>query len=354
MQIHQILPDIAYGDAISNYTVELRDALRELGYESNIYAARIHPTMKDYAINYREYPISGEKRVLIFHFSIGSEITSFIKDLSDKRILIYHNITPHTYFPEFNKTLAKLLKSGRDELREISNIIDYALGDSEYNRRELVNLGFKKTGVLPIFINFNGYNQEPDNSVIEKFQDDYINFIFVGRISPNKRQEDIIKIFYCYNRFINRRSRLFLIGSYIGLEKYYWQLRNLAKKLGLEESIHFLGHVSSKELLAFYKLADIFICMSEHEGFCVPLLESMYFGIPIMAFNSSAIPYTLDKSGVLINKKCYIEIAEMANIVIEDTKLRSKIVNSQNIRLNYFTKDNVIPIFKRYIEEVID
>ncbi len=204
MQIHQIMPSIRHGDAVSNYALEIRDILREWGYKSEIYAQFIHPNLKNTVRAYTEYnKISSPDNVLIFHFSIGSDISKFVKILPDKKILIYHNITPTRFFWGINDNLAKLVMCGREELAEYHDITDLALGDSEYNRMELIELGFKNTGVLPIILNFNEHNQEPDLEIIKKYSDEYTNLLFVGRISPNKKQDDIIKIFYYYNKFIN-------------------------------------------------------------------------------------------------------------------------------------------------------
>ncbi len=352
VQIHQILPDISYGDAISNHALEIKNILTLWGYKSGIYAQRIHPKLAHVTKSYKEYQkISSPENILIFHFSIGSDISRFVKNLPDKKILIYHNITPHSYFIGINDTLIHLLGEGRKELAEYANITDLALGDSEYNRKELVELGFKNTGVLPIIVDFETYKQEPDKNVLNKFADDSTNLIFVGRLSPNKKQDDIIKAFYYYNKLINAHSRLFLVGSYNGTEKYYSQLQELVKRLNLR-NVYITGQVDFKELLAYYKLADVFISMSEHEGFCVPLLECMHFGIPIIAYNSTAIPHTLNESGVLVSEKRYEEVAELAHILVEDKKFRDRIIKKQKERLNEFKKTKIEKILKSYIMQV--
>lgn len=353
LQIHQILPSISYGDAISNHALEIKNILNAWGYKSEIYAQHIHPKLTHVTRAYTEYKkVSSPINILIFHFSIGSEVSGFVKTLPDKKILIYHNITPYNYFLGINDTLAHLLRNGRKELAGFSNMECLALGDSEYNRKELIELGFKNTGVLPIVVDFEKYDQEPDKRVLNKFTDDFINFIFVGRLSPNKKQEDVIKVFYYYKKCIDPHSRLFLVGSYNGTEKYYMQLCELIKRLNIE-NVYITGQVDFKELLAYYKLADVFLSMSEHEGFCVPLLESMHFRIPVVAHNSTAIPYTLDGAGLLFNEKQYEDIAELVNILLEDKKLKNRLIEKQRVRLNEFEKSKIIGIFRRYIEQVV-
>lgn len=353
LQIHQILPSISFGDAISNEVLEIREILKEWGYESDIFAQHIHPKLAHITKIFTEYEkYSSPENILIFHFSIGSDISKFVKTLPDKKILIYHNLTPYTYFKGINDILVQLLINGRKELAEYSTITSLALGDSEFNRKELVELGFKNTGVLPILVDLKNYEQEPDQKILNKFKDDHTNFIFVGRLSPNKKQDDVIKTFYYYNKCIDQRSRLFLVGSYNGTEKYYAYIQELVKRMNLD-NVYITGQVDFKELLAYYKLADIFISMSEHEGFCVPLLESMYFGVPILAYNSTAIPYTLDNAGLLFNEKRYAEIGEFINILLKDKTLLNHIVKNQRNRLKEFNKLEIIELFKDHLRMVM-
>jgi len=351
IQINQILPSISYGDAISNHVLEIKKILKSWGYKSEIYAQHVHPKLKNDAKMYTEYKNSSCDNILLFHYSIGSEITDFVRLLLDKKVLIYHNITPHSYFHGINDTLVNLLKDGRSELGSFSNEVVLALGDSEYNREELEGLGFKNTGVLPIIIDFEKYTQKPTQKILDKFNDEHPNFVFVGRISPNKKQEDVIKTFYYYKKHVDLKARLFLVGSYEGMEKYYKQLCLLINRLDLND-IFISGHVDFSDILAYYKIADVFISMSEHEGFCVPLLESMFFKIPIIAYNSTAIPYTLNGSGILFNEKLYDEVAEMVHILINNDKIKNKIIEMQSDRLRKFEIFDNLKILKGYIEGV--
>ncbi|HWQ20769.1 MAG TPA: glycosyltransferase family 4 protein [Methanotrichaceae archaeon] len=352
LRINQILAALEYGDAIGNEALAINELLRSWGYKSKIYADGIHPKLVDMATHSKKYKKSSSEDLVIFHFSIGSEVSKFVKTLPDKKIIIYHNITPPHFFWGINDSLVYLLRKGREELAEFADITDLALGVSEYNRRELVDLGFKNTGVLPLLIDFNKYAKEPDQRVLAAFDDDYINLVFVGRIVPNKRDEDIIKMFYYFNKYIEPRSRLILVGSYKGMDRYYSMLQNLVSRLNLN-NVYMTGHVSLEELIAYYKVADVFVSMSEHEGFCVPLLESMYFGVPILAYSSSAIPDTLSGSGVLLKEKRYEEAAEMAYLLATDADLRDKIIRKQRTRLRDFDAKIVEAKLKKYIEEVI-
>jgi glycosyltransferase involved in cell wall biosynthesis len=351
-QINQIHPSVSYGDAIGNEMLEIRTVLRELGYESDIYGQYIHPKMST-AKQYHEYSkVSSPNNILIMHYSIGygSELLNFVKSLPDKKVLLYHNITPPHFFHNINSDYEYSTKIGLQELNtEIKNIVDVALADSEFNKQDLIDAGFDKTSVLPYLINLNNFNVKPDTKVIKKYNDEFVNILVVGRISPNKKVEDAIKCFFYYNKYINNRSRLFLVGSHSGMDKYYAYLKDLVLKLNLD-NVHFTGHINLDELVSYYKIGNIFLTMSEHEGFCVPLLESMYFRIPIIAYNSTAIPHTLGGSGILFNEKNYVEIAEMINLLVEDKTLKKKIIDKQSKRLEFFDKKNIAGILKHYID----
>jgi glycosyltransferase involved in cell wall biosynthesis len=329
----------------------MQSLFREWGYTSHIFAENIHlKTTAFYDKKYKKY--SHKDNILIYHYSIGSGITEFFKTLPDKKILIYHNITPPEYFIGINESLYKLLKDGRDSLPSLIPSVELAIGDSEYNRQELENVGFSRTAVLPILIDFDTYPQF-NKSLIKKYTDDYVNLLFVGRISPNKKQEDILKIFYYY-KSINPKSRLFLVGGFDGNKRYLDQLHDIVKKLQLSDVV-FTGSIPFEDLISYYKIADVFLCMSEHEGFCVPLVESMFFNIPIIAYNSTAVPYTLENSGILVKEKRYDEIAEFIDVIINDDDLKMKIIEKQRIRLREFsfgkTKEKMKKIFDIPLKE---
>ncbi|MCG7848371.1 MAG: glycosyltransferase family 4 protein [ANME-2 cluster archaeon] len=350
MEIHQILPALSYEDAVSNDAIEIRNVLRNMGYVSNIYAKYVHEQ-----ISKATYPLKKYKKnpnnIVIYHFSLGDlDVTKFVKLLPDIKVLMYHNITPHYYFKGINDELAQLCRNGRYELKSLSKDIKLALGVSEYNRKELLDYGFINTDVLPIIVDFSKYDLIPNNKIIQNFDDGYVNLLFVGRIAPNKKQEDLIKTFIYYKR-INPKSRLFIIGSPEGMDKYYAKLQFLIEKLDLND-VFLTGKVEYEDLLAYYTIADVFISMSEHEGFCVPLIEAMYFKVPIIAYNSTAIPDTLNHAGILINKKKYVEIAEMIELIVKNHDLQTRLIDGQTHRLKHFNKSNTEDVLRIHIERL--
>lgn len=349
MQIHQFVCTLDYGDAVSNDVLSIKQFLNNSGFESEIYAENFNPKVQHECHKYKKYH-NVETDIIIHHFSLGTDFDNYVNSFKNKKILIYHNITPSNYFSHFNDELEYRCRIGRKQLAKFSQNVILALADSEYSEQELIQLGFKNTGVLPIIVDFEKY-EEPAQEIIDKFYDGTTNLLFVGRISPNKKQEDIIKTFFYYKKMIDPNARLFLVGSYKGLEKYYDQLQVLIEKLDLSD-VYITGKIKFEELLAYYKIADVFLSMSEHEGFCVPLLEAMNFKIPIVAYNSTAVPYTLGDSGILVNNKNYAEIAEMIKIMIDDNKFRKNVVEKQEKRLKDFEKSKVEMKLKEYINRV--
>ncbi|MBI5199057.1 MAG: glycosyltransferase family 4 protein [Nitrospirae bacterium] len=349
--VYQILPNMSYGDAITNHVLVIKDILKELGYNSGIFSVNQDPRLSDLAQSYKDYrPLSSEDNLVIYHFSIGSEITDFFKTLPDKKMIVYHNITPSHFFLGINRMAEVDCRRGREELKSLIPFVEIALGVSEFNRLELEEAGFKITGVLPVVLNDYFYSRMPNRRLLKLFNDGKVNLLHVGRIAPNKKIEDVIKVFYFYNHKINPASRLLIVGSDVNMENYAFGLKELSDGFGLGE-VYFIGAASIEELNACYRVAHAYICMSEHEGFCVPLLEAMFFGVPIIAYNSSGIPYTLGDAGILVNEKNFEEIAEMMDILVRDKRVRDRVVECQRKRLKDFSMERLKDSLKEYLNK---
>tara|TARA_Y100000588_G_scaffold389274_1_gene491605 strand:+ start:4337 stop:5290 length:954 start_codon:yes stop_codon:yes gene_type:complete len=244
-------------------------------------------------------------------------------------VLIYHNITPPEYFVGVHKDLVQLCYSGRRELRAYPARCDLALGDSEFNKEELEALGFSRTGVLPVVPDFTHLDQTPDHTLVSEFDDDKLNILFVGRMIPNKRIEDVIRFYHAYKVKYGRNARLLLVGSYSGFESYLASLHHLINSLGISD-VHIFGHVSNAELTACYDLADLFLSASEHEGFCVPLVEAFYKQLPVLAYDAAAVSSTLDGAGVLYKNKDPRHVASIINTVLSDVDIQGDIIDAQD------------------------
>ena len=289
-EIHQISVAAAPGDAIGNEVLQIQAALRAAGYRSEIFvelwdrrrASGIHLLAE-----YKE--ISHRDNLVLLHHSIGSLAAVLVKELPDRLVIIYHNITPASWFAPYDLGLARNCSRGRLQLRELVERCSLALGDSEYNRRELEEIGFRPTGVLPLLLDLRRLDEPPDPIVVDRFSDNRPTLLVVGRIVPNKCLEDLIRTLACYRAYIDRRARLIVVGEYSLFAAYYDALQRLVGRLGLDD-VHFVGHVSQAHLNAYYQVADCFVCASEHEGFCVPVFEAIHSGVPVVAYSEAALP----------------------------------------------------------------
>jgi L-malate glycosyltransferase len=352
--VHQLTTGFAAGDAISDHCDWLSRRMVEMGYHTATYARHVDTAKSPHILPWTELrPHPKKRNLVLFHYSIGNELPSHLLRLGLPIILIYHNITPPEFFEAYNPTLARLQKQGREELSSLVALTVLALGDSEYNRRELVSAGFTRTDVLPISVDWDRYDIGADVSLLTSLKDGSDNFLFVGRIAPNKRQDDLVRLFALYARHIRPRSRLILVGSWSGTERYLAELRDLTTELGIADRVLFAGHVGQRELVTYYRAADVFVCASEHEGFCVPLLEAMYFGMPILARGAAAVPHTLGDSGILYHGPPSPVVAEMAHLMVADTRLRERVIEQQHQRLAAFHPDKISSHFRALLSTAL-
>lgn len=354
MRIIQLLPTISFGDAVGNDTIALKKVIEELGYETGIYSENIDERLpKKTAQKLSKLPKLNRNDVIIYHKSTGTEMSFELDKYDCRKIMIYHNITPPHFFSEYSLRSAELTKYGLEGMKYLSDKVDYCMADSEFNKQNLIDAGYKcPVDVRPILIPFEDYRKKPGEAVIKKYSDGWTNIIFVGRIAPNKKQEDVIRAFSYYKKRINEKSRLIFVGSYTGMESYYDRLKRYVKALDLDDVV-FTGHIPFADILAYYHVADIFLCMSEHEGFCVPLVEAMFFDVPVIAYSSCAVPYTMGGSGAVIDTKDPAEVAMLIDRIVNDKELKEKITESQRTRLKDFSYESVKEIFVSQLQSYI-
>jgi L-malate glycosyltransferase len=351
--VHQVLATLGYGDAIGHEVLGIQRALRAAGYNSSIYVETADPRLEDLTLDYRDMVgrVSADD-VLIHHFSIGSRASRTAYALPGRMVLIYHNITPPEYFVGVHKDLVRLCYRGRRELTAYIARSELALGDSAYNRVELEGLGFPRTGVLPVVPDFSHLAGRPDRTLASEFDDGWTNVMFVGRVIPNKKFEDVIRAFHVYRTRLNPRARLLLVGSYSGFERYLAMLHALVARLGTPD-VHFLGHVSNEELSALYDLADLFLCASEHEGFCVPLIEAFYKRVPVVARAATAVHGRRDGGGVLYDAPDPHHVARIMSAVLDDAALEEAILEAQDAALDRLVRKDFAGTLLGYVGQVL-
>lgn len=352
MKVVQMLPTLSYGDAIGNDVLALDSALKSAGYSTKIYAENIDRRLpKGIAQKIDEYTDKKEN-ILFFHLSIGSKLCDKVNNFKARVIIIYHNVTPPEFWRGYSSQTEKLCEYGLECVHKLASKPELCIADSGFNKEDLKNLGYTcPIETLPILINFDDYALKANSSIIKKYtNDEFVNIVFTGRIAPNKKQEDLIVSFYYYKNYINPKSRLFLVGAYNENDIYYRKLINYVEQLELND-VYFTGHIPFDEVLAYYHIADVFVCLSEHEGFCVPLVEAMYFDIPIIAYDSTAVGETLGGSGVLLTDKSPQIVAEAIHKVINDSELRSKVVYNESLRLQDFENEKIKRRFLQIMEK---
>lgn len=334
--LDQILVGAVPHDAITDHALLMRRWLREMGYLSDIYALHIHPTMAREIRPLASYRPSSAAPYVIFHHSIGSEVAETVMSWPVQLIMVYHNITPAHFFEHSNPFWAAQMRLGREQLVALRPRTIFAIGDSPYNTAELAELGYKKAAVVPITFATAEYDLPIDEELAADLRQTGPNLLFVGRIAANKKQEDLIKLLYYYRR-IAPTARLHLVGDH-WLESYATWMWDLAEVLGLKVAVSMPGRVSQQQLVTYYRTADLYVSMSEHEGFGKPYIESMYLGLPVLAYHAASTPDVLGDAAVLFGQKDYERLAEVVDLLVTDGAWRERIIGRQRQRLANFTE----------------
>lgn len=349
--IHQLLPDIVYGDAISNHALAIRSHLRKHGYESEIFVKRRDTRMAAEAVLWDEAqpsPTDG----LLYHHSIGSELTAFAVAHRGPKCLIYHNITPAEFFKPYRPGFAWMLEAGRADLPRLAQHFPLSVGVSAYNAAELTACGFRAPGVLPIIVDPDKWNIAPDDKLMAGLQDGRTNLLFVGRVAPNKQQDQLIEAFAHYRRS-DPNSRLIIAGESRASDPYLGHVRAISTALELSAHVEITGQIDDAALLAYYHTAHLYWSLSSHEGFGAPLIEAMWFDVPVLAGSAAAVPETLGEAGVLFQPdEEPAAIAARAYRLTHDMDLRETVIAAQRKRRLDFTSARVWPSLARLIEQM--
>ncbi|MGB0385258.1 MAG: glycosyltransferase [Ardenticatenaceae bacterium] len=340
------------GDAISGQAIAMHKAMQAMGLTESLLftpAEQETESITTQAIdNYQ--PRSND--VMVLHYGARGPLEDQILGFPGRKFIYYHNVTPARFFARVRFPWVDNLRYARESLPELAHL--GALAVSEYNKQELLRFGFQNVTVLPLILDFEGFTQvierqKPTELLGKSLSADSINWLHVGRIVPNKRIEDIIRAFYVYHTQLNPNSHLFVAGSNSESDLYSEALATWVEKLDLQDAISFTGKVSQEELFDFYKLADLYVCMSEHEGFCIPLVEAMLSQVPIIAFRSTAVTDTMGQAGVLVNEKDPVVIAKIADLVLNKPTYRQRLIESQLIQAKQWHSDRALQALQNWL-----
>lgn len=340
MIINQWVPAAHKGDAIGDSARTVRDLLRARGHDSDVYALTIDDDLRHEVRPFGD-PAGTRGDITIFHFALPSPMTAEFATIDGTRVLQYHNITPAAFFAPYDAALYRLAVLGRSELATLVGQVDLALGDSEFNRQELAALGFAPTGVMPIAVDTERLTGSPPHPALARILDDgLVNFLFVGRVAPNKRLEDHLRLAEQYKRYVDAYYRFIFVGRTDVVPRYYDTLRALMIEYQMPpERFLFTGPVPDAELAAYYRAARVYVSLSEHEGFCVPVVEAMASDVPVLAYAAGAVPETLGGAGVVFAPKDLEHAAELLGALAYDDDLRMALVEGQRRRLADFGRD---------------
>lgn len=343
--VHQFLPSFAAGDAIGHHVRRIQRVLREEGYESEIFADETQPAVRRLARHYREFtpPASGEPAWLLYHLSTGSDMAGFLAGAGQPLAVYYHNITPARFFERWEPDATGSARDARSQLRLLAGPSRFAMANSAFSAAELEAEGYAGASVVPVLVDFDEYDIPADPATTDRLRraadGGGATWLFVGRLAPNKCQHDVIGAFALYRELFDPAARLHLIGGRTSM--LYWEgLHLLADELGCAEAVELTDVLTFPEVLAHYRAADVFVSLSEHEGFCVPLLEAMHFGVAVVALASSAVAETVADAGLLLPDSDPVAVACAVDRILSDDGLRSELVAAGHRREEHFSFKN--------------
>ncbi|HWH34815.1 MAG TPA: glycosyltransferase family 4 protein [Acidimicrobiales bacterium] len=355
--VHQFIPTLAARSAVGNHTLAVRSLLEDLGVESRIYVAEATPEVAHLTRPFRSYDGAGdEPAVLVYQASTGSAVVEHLLACPQPKVVNYHNMTPVSLFGPWEPHVGAELALGRRQLADLAPAAVLGIADSAYNRAELDDLGYADTEVVPLLIDLAAFDTAVDRTALARLREASGSgsvWLFVGRISPNKAQHDLIKAFSVYRRVYDQAARLRLVGG-SSSHAYATALERFRHELELDGAVDLVGEVTDAELAAHYQAADVFVCASDHEGFCIPLLEAMHHHLPIVAYASAAVPETLAGAGLSLASKAPSLVAAAVHRVVTDTELAAGLVAAGRRRLGDFELARSRERFAAALAPVVD
>jgi L-malate glycosyltransferase len=345
MKVHQLLTSIVPGDAISGYAFFLQDLLRKEGFESEIFgenvAAELLERCKPLGV-FNKY--DSPDNILFVHYSIASSAMLGVPKFLGKKVIFYHNVTPYQYFVDINPLAAFHCLRGVTDLHRIAGSISAGVAFSEFSMQDLKKAGISRVTQLPLRVTFNPSKHLMDPVTLKMQDQRRKRVLMVGRLAPNKKIEDALRIVS-----LVRNVQLILIGSSVSSRPYYYALREMAQQLKVH--CEFAGHVSPEDLHTYFRTADALLVTSEHEGFCLPILEAFQYQVPVIARAAGAIPETTGGGAILFDESEPREsVALLLERVLQDHELRSAItkkasqVLQEHLSISY--RDKILSILR--------
>jgi glycosyltransferase involved in cell wall biosynthesis len=339
VRVDQVIPSLALRDAIGVHTLALTEALRQVGFQSDIFYGDCAPELLKMARPVGSLGRATKDRWLLYQSSIGSPIFDAFAARTEPKLVNYHNITPVELLESWEPGVGYEAGLGREQLGRIAPHCRLAIADSAFNEGELIESGFDVTAVASLLIDMT-VRPEADATRLRVLRaakaDGGPDFLFVGKISPHKAPHDLVKMLAVYRRLYHPKARLHLVGSPLG-RRYGPALDAFVADLGLTDAVSVVGSISPEELEAYYRAADVFVCASDHEGFCVPIVEAMAHDVPVVAYCVAAVPETVQDAGLLLRSKEPLAFAAAVHRVVEDERLREQFSRAAARRVEAFS-----------------
>jgi L-malate glycosyltransferase len=354
VRVDQVIPSLASRDAIGVHTLTLTNALRAVGIDSDIFYGNATPDVAELGRPVVELGRATRDRWLLYQSSIGSPVFDILAARTEPKLVNYHNITPAPLLAPWEPNVGYEVALGRTQLARLAAESRLAVADSTFNETELRDAGYTNTAVVPLLIDMTATGADPDPELAGQLaaakERGGADLLFVGKISPHKAPHDLVKMLAVYRRLYDPSARLWLVGSPLG-DKYGPALAGFVHDLGLDDAVTVTGSVTAADLEAYYQAADAFVCASDHEGFCVPLVEAMGHRVPVVANGVAAIPETVGRAGIVLPDKNPLRFAAAVHRVVTDDELRGRIAAAAADRVAAFS---VTRSTDRFVELVRD
>ncbi len=334
MAVHQLIPNFVAGDASGQAALHLQLLLRRMGHFGELYAGEVGPGLAGLARPASELRPRPED-VVLYHHGIASPLSGRLMHLPCRRGLVFHNISPARFYG--GTPLLEPLVSGRAQLAAMAPSVDVAIGVSDFNAAELRAAGYRNVHTVPLFVEPERFTEAcADPELRARLKGPGPVVLSVSRVVPHKRFEDLLALHEELLR-LRPEARLLMVGGYEAGSRYFKSLRRKAKGLA---GVEFLGRLNHAQLVAAYRSASVFVSMSEHEGFGVPLVEAMAAQVPVLAYAATAVPETLGGAGIAFDTKHFPFLAELVVDLSEDLALRERLLEGQARRLAHFSAES--------------
>lgn len=333
--VHQVLPSLHVADASGAHALHARDALREAGFESDLFVEQVDAPLAGQARPFDQLPdaVRPGRTALVYQLAVGSTVADRLLERSEPLIVNYHNLTPASFFWQWAPEWLDAVEWGRQQLHRLAPRTRHAVAVSEFNRRDLLAAGYRSTSVVAPFVDVAGFPAAPVGAA--GTEEGGARWLFVGKVLPHKSAHHVVQALAAYRALYDPSATLTLVGGH-PVPSYAAAVAGMADGLGIGDAVRLAGSVSPAELAEAYAAADVFVCLSRHEGFCFPLLEAMHHGVPVVALDAGAVADTLGAAGIVVRDGAPGTVAAAVQRVMTDAPLRARLVGCARRRLAGF------------------